>query len=256
MSELASWFPALPLMLAAATLTWLLSLPLRNGNCADAMWSLMLFTAGVWYALGSDPRAPRLSLVLWLLALWTARHTLQFAARRIGQDERAEYRELRARHSAFWIVSLFRIFWPRALLAWVVSLPLLGAFARNQPLGWLDAAGVALWLTGFIWVAASDWQLTRFRKDPAHAAAVLDRGLWRYSRHPDYFGECCLWWGFFLIALAAGAWWSFVGPLALSVLLLRMSRTARAGGPGGNDRPQYADYVLKTNAFFPGPPRK
>ena len=104
--------------------------------------------------------------------------------------------------------------------------------------------------------AGGDWQLSRFKKNPANDGQVMNRGLWRYTRHPNYFGEFCIWWGFWLMALAAGAWWSLPGPLLVSFLLLRVSGVSLLEKDIGNRRPQYADYVLKTNAFFPGPPRK
>jgi steroid 5-alpha reductase family enzyme len=251
------WLSVLPVLLVAATLTWLLSLPLRRVDAAGSLWSLMLFAAGVWYALDSDPRAPRLSLVLWLLALWAVRLAVYISARNAGHGEDRRYQAIRARHEPrFALKSLYLVFGLQALLAWIVSLPLLGAFATIRPLGWLDWLGVLLWLAGFAFETAGDWQLARFRRDPANAQAVMDQGLWRYSRHPNYFGEACVWWGFGCMALAAGAWWALAGPALLTWLLLR-----RFSGPGsfadiGNRRPQYADYVLKTNAFFPARPRK
>lgn len=246
------FFAALPLLLIAATLTWLLSLALRNASLADPLWSLSLFVAGIVYALGSDPRAPRLSLVLWLLAIWAIRLAFHLTTRYAGIGEIRRYREMRERHSPrFGIKSLYLVFLPRALGAWIVSLPLLGAFASIRPLGGLDYLGAALCVLGIVIEAISDRQLARFARDPANATAVLTTGLWRLARHPNYFGEACVWWGFWLIAVSAGAWWSIAGPAFLTVLLCvrgirRMERDI------GNRRPQYADYVLKTNAFFLG----
>ncbi|HET9863373.1 MAG TPA: DUF1295 domain-containing protein [Steroidobacteraceae bacterium] len=251
------WYAALPVLLVAATASWLLSLPLRNVSHAHALWSLLLFAAGVVYALGSDPRTPRLSLVLWPLALWAVRLSIYLMARNAGQGEDRRYQQLRARHEPrFSFKSLYLLFWPQAVLAWIVSLPVLGAFSSLRPPGWLDRAGLLLWLAGFVLEAASDWQLARFRRQPAHAQAVLDRGPWRYSRHPNYLGDACVWWGFFLIALSAGAWWSLPGPVLLTWLLLRVSGVPLLESGIGKRRPPYADYVLKTNAFFPAPRRK
>jgi len=251
------WLSALPLLLIAATLTWLLSLPLRNVAIVDSLWSLMLFAAGVVYALVADPRAPRLAFVLWLLAIWAARLSIYITARGIGKGEDPRYQAIRARNEPhFKWKSLYLVFWLQALLAWIISLPLLGVFASNQPVGILDYAGILLWLVGFVFEAGGDWQLARFKRNPANAGAVMDRGFWRATRHPNYFGEFCIWWGFFLIALSAGAWWSVPGPLLISFLLLRVSGVTLLEKDIGKRRPQYADYVLKTNAFFPGPQRK
>jgi steroid 5-alpha reductase family enzyme len=251
------WMSALPVLMVAATLTWLASLPLRNVAIVDSLWSLMLFAAGVIYGLGADPRAPRLAFELWLLALWAARLSIYLTARNTGEGEHHRYQDIRARHQpGFALKSLVLVFWPRALLAWVISLPLLGAFAGNTPVGWLDYAGMVLWLVGMVFEAGGDWQLARFRRDPANAGKLLDRGLWRYTRHPNYFGEFCVWWGFYFIALAAGAWWAIPGPLVVTFMLLRVSGVTLLESAIGKRRPQYADYVLKTNAFIPGPPRK
>ena len=251
------WLSALPVLLTAATLTWLLSLPLRNVSIVDSLWSLMLLAAAVIYALGADPRAPRLAFVLWLVVLWAGRLSIYITARGMGKGEDSRYQAIRARNQPrFALKSLYLVFWLQALLAWIISLPLLGVFASNQPVGVLDYSGVALWAIGFVFEAGGDWQLARFKKNPANAGAVMDRGLWRYTRHPNYFGEFCIWWGFFLIALSAGAWWSLPGPLLISFLLLRVSGVTLLERDIGNRRPQYADYVLKTNVFFPGPPRK
>jgi steroid 5-alpha reductase family enzyme len=251
------WLSALPVLLIAATITWLVSLPLRNVAIVDSLWSLMLFAAGVVYALGADPRAPRLAFVLWLLAIWAARLSFYITSRSAGKGEDRRYQAIRARNQPrFAFKSLYLVFWLQALFAWIISLPLLGAFAGNAPLGWLDYSGALLWVVGLVFEAGGDWQLARFKKNPANADAVMNRGLWRYTRHPNYFGEFCIWWGFWLVAVSAGGWWSLPGPALLTLLLLRVSGVSLLEKDIGNRRPQYADYVLKTNAFFPGPPRK
>jgi steroid 5-alpha reductase family enzyme len=255
--DFGAWFAALPFLVGAATFTWLMSLPMRNVSIVDSLWSLMLFLSGVVYALNADPRAPRLSIVLWLLAIWALRLAWYITRRNHGKGEDRRYQEIRERNDpGFAVKSLYLVFWLQAGLAWVISLPLLGAFATNAPLGWLDYLGVALWVLGFVFEAGGDWQLARFKMDPANEGKVMDQGLWRLTRHPNYFGEFCIWWGFYCFALAAGAWWTVAGPLVISFLLLRVSGVTLLEKDIGKRRPRYADYVLKTNAFFPGPPRK
>jgi steroid 5-alpha reductase family enzyme len=245
------WFRALPVLLVLALLAWSVSLAVKSVNIAGALWGLMLFAAGVTYALDSDPRAPRLAMVLWLVALWAVRLAVYLVTRNAGKGEERRFGELRLRHEpGFALKSLYLVFVPQALLAWVISLPLLGAFASIRDTGPLDAAGLALVLLGFLVEILADWQLARFRREPANSGAVMDRGLWRFTRHPNYFGEACIWWGFGLMALAAGAWWALPGPLLLGWLVLRAARL-RQENDIGKRRPQYADYVLKTNAFFP-----
>lgn len=251
------FFSALPILIVAATFTWIMSLWMRNVSIVDSLWSLMFFAAGVIYALGSDPRAPRLALVLWLLAIWATRLSIYITSRNFGKGEDHRYQAIRARNEpGFNWKSLYLVFWLQALLAWICSLPIMGAFSSIAPLGFLDWLGIGLWCVGFVFEAGGDWQLSRFKKNPANVGQVMNRGLWRYTRHPNYFGEFCIWWGFWLIALSAGAWWSLPGPLLISFLLLRVSGVTLLEKDISNRRPQYADYVLKTNAFFPGMPRK
>ena len=146
----------------------------------------------------------------------------------------------------------------QAVLAWIVSLSLFAGFTGPVPLGWLDIIGLAIAAAGILIEAVADAQLARFKANPASKGQVMDRGLWRYSRHPNYFGEFCVWWGFFLIGLSAGglaAGWTLVSPLLMSVLLLKVSGVALLEADIGSRRPAYRDYVARTNAFFPGPPK-
>ena len=116
--------------------------------------------------------------------------------------------------------------------------------------------GVSLILAGVFFEAVGDMQLSRFRRDPDNAGKVLDKGLWRYTRHPNYFGNFTLWWGFYLIALSAGAWWTVISPLLMTFLLLKVSGVALLEKDISGRRPQYRQYIRRTNAFFPGMPRK
>jgi steroid 5-alpha reductase family enzyme len=134
-----------------------------------------------------------------------------------------------------------------------VSLPLLASALSAQPLMWLDYIGVAIVVFGTLFESIADWQLSRFKADVNNKGSVLNTGLWRYSRHPNYFGEFCVWWGFYLIAVAAGGWWALPGPLLMSVLLLKVSGVSLLEKDIGERRPAYRDYILSTNAFIPGP---
>ena len=106
-----------------------------------------------------------------------------------------------------------------------------------------------------VFEAGGDYQLARFKSDPANKGAVMRRGLWRYTRHPNYFGNACLWWGFGLVALSSGAWWVLISPLLMTFLLLKVSGVSLLEQDIGDRRPGYADYIRNTSAFFPLPPR-
>jgi protein-S-isoprenylcysteine O-methyltransferase Ste14 len=150
---------------------------------------------------------------------------LYLAWRNFGHAEDARYAAIRKRNEpGFAWKSAYLVFGLQAVLAWIISLPLAGAMQHGDgALGPLDYAGAALWFLGITFEAIGDLQLARFKADPASAGQVMDRGLWRYTRHPNYFGDFCVWWGFYLVALSAGAWWTIVGPAIMSLLLLRYS---------------------------------
>jgi steroid 5-alpha reductase family enzyme len=189
--------------------------------------------------------------------LWGARLSGYIAWRNAGEGEDHRYQAIRARNEPhFRWKSLYLVFGLQGVLAWIVSAPLLAAIASPAPYRWLDAAGVALFVLGFLFEAIADLQLTRFRADPANRGRVLDRGLWRYTRHPNYFGEFCIWWGFYLMALAAGGAWTIVSPALMTILLLRVSGVALLEKDIGERRPAYRDYVAHTSAFFPWLPRR
>ncbi len=267
MFDLSAWLSGLVVLLGAAFLTWVVSVVKKNVAIVDSLWSLMfllaalayLWVAPAWDAASAAPVAApgileRRELVVALVALWALRLAIYITARNWGHQEDFRYQAIRRRNEpGFALKSLYLVFGLQALLAWVISLPLLGAILGIRPLGLLDVAGAALWLVGLVFEAGGDWQLSRFKQDPANKGQVMDRGFWRYTRHPNYFGDFCVWWGFYLIALSAGAWWSIPGPLLMSVLLMRVSGVALLEKSIGERRPGYAEYGRRTNTFFPGP---
>ena len=250
------WLDGLMVLLVFAAAGWLLSLPLRNVSIVDIMWSLMFLLASITYAMAHVAPGPRAWLVIGLVSLWSIRLAAFIGWRNFGKDEDFRYQKIRANNEpGFAVKSAYLVFGLQAGLAWVISLPLLAAINSTTPLGWLDALGVMLWFIGLVFEAGGDWQLSRFKGDPVNRGKVLDTGLWRYTRHPNYFGDFCVWWGFFFIALSSGAWWSVVGPLVMSILLLKVSGVALLEKDIGDRRPDYNAYIQRTNAFFPGPPR-
>jgi steroid 5-alpha reductase family enzyme len=252
---LQTWVSALPLLLGAGFLTWLVSVQQRNVTIVDTLWSLMFVIAAFAYAAASTPLGPRAQLLLVLVSIWGVRLALYLGRRTLGHEEDRRYQKIRRRNEpGFTWKSLYLVFGLQAVLAWIISLPLLGGIVGDEsPLGVLDYAGAALWAVGLYFEAVGDWQLARFKADPANSGAVMDRGLWGLTRHPNYFGDFCVWWGFGLIALSAGAWWALVGPALMSVLLLRVSGVTLLERDIGKRRPGYAEYIRRTNAFFPGP---
>jgi len=255
--SLGLWLAGLVPIAVLMVLAWLLSLRLRNVSIVDALWSVMFLLSAACYALLGEAHSARALLLLVLLTLWAARLAIYIGWRNHGHGEDRRYQQIRSRNNpGFEWKSLYLVFGVQALLAWIISLPLLAALHSSAPLGLLDGAGVLLWATGFIFEAVGDAQLARFKADPAHRGQVMDRGLWRYTRHPNYFGEFCLWWGFYLIALSAGGWWSLAAPLLMSLLLLKVSGVTLLEQDIAERRPGYKEYVLRTSAFVPRRPRQ
>lgn len=256
MLDFGIWLDGLAVIMVFASVGWLVSLPLRNVGIVDSMWSLMFLLAALTYMAQVAQPGPRTWLLIVLVGLWSIRLSAYISWRNHGRDEDFRYRKIRSDNQpGFAWKSLYIVFGLQGLLAWVISMPLLAAIDSAAPLGWLDVVGVLLWLIGMVFEAGGDWQLHRFKSDPANRGRVLDSGLWRYTRHPNYFGDFCVWWGFFVIALSGGGWWSAFGPLLMSFLLLKVSGVALLEKDIGERRPDYRDYIRRTNAFFPGPPR-
>ncbi len=243
-------------LLALMFVTWTLSLVLRDVSIVDSAWGLA-FVAVAWvaFALGDGEHARRL-LVAGLVSVWGLRLAGYIARRKLRERrEDPRYAAWRERHGArFPLVSLFTVFLLQGALVWVVSLPVQGAAGQDGGLGPLDFVGVAVWAAGLFFEATGDAQLARFKADPANRGTVMDRGLWRYTRHPNYFGDFLVWWGLYLIALSAGAWWTLPGPLVMTLLLTRVSGKDHLER-SLSKRPGYADYVARTSGFVPLPPR-
>lgn len=243
-------------ILLCALATWIISFVKRDVSIVDSVWSVLIVLP-LLAALAMLPQTgPRAMGVLVMAGLWAIRLAGHITWRNWGEGEDHRYREIRARNEPYfeW-KSLYLVFVLQGVLAWIVSLPLMAAAASAAPFGWLDAVGIMLFAIGFVFESIGDAQLARFRADAANRGKVMDTGLWYYTRHPNYFGEFCIWWGFYLMALSAGAWWAIVSPLLMSVLLLKVSGVTLLEKSIGERRPAYREYIARTNAFFPGAPR-
>ncbi len=243
-------------LLALAFCTWLVSFAKRDVSIVDSVWSVMILLAGGVYAAVQLAPTERVWWVLALVAIWAMRLAGYITWRNWGEGEDHRYQAIRARNQPnFEWKSLYLVFVLQAVLAWIVSLSLLAAIGSEQPWGLLDTLGVAVVVFGIVFEAVGDAQLAAFKARLESRGQVMNRGLWRYTRHPNYFGEFCVWWGFCLMALSAGGWWAMLSPLLMSVLLMKVSGVTLLEKDIGERRPTYRDYIARTNAFFPGMPR-
>jgi steroid 5-alpha reductase family enzyme len=238
---------------------WLVSLLRRDASLVDVAWGPGFAGIAVVAFVAGDGAFARRALVVALALLWGLRLGGHLLRRSWGKPEDFRYQAMRSHWGArFPLVSLFTVFGLQGALMWLISLPLQLAQAEPSPerLGALDALGAALFAVGFAFESVGDAQLARFRDDPANEGRVLDTGLWRYTRHPNYFGDCLVWWGFFAIASAVpGGAYTLVSPIVMTILLRRVSGVTLLERALLKRRPGYAEYVARTNAFVPGPPR-
>lgn len=250
---LASFLVPVTMMLAL----WGASLRLRDVSIVDVFWGPG-FTAIAWTAVTVAGGSPRGLLAALLATVWGLRLCLHLGLRKRGHGEDRRYATMRAaRGPRFATESLVTVFLLQAALMWVISLPLQAAawLGAGRPLGLLDAVSALVVLTGVGIEAAADAQLARFLSRPDSSGRVMQEGLWRWSRHPNYFGDFVTWWGLGLLGVAAGAAYTLVGPALMSVLLLRVSGVSLLEKTIGARRPEYAEYTARTSAFFPWPPR-
>jgi steroid 5-alpha reductase family enzyme len=245
--------------------TWILSLALHDASIVDIVWGLG-FVLVVWTLHLRSPSSAltlRQDLLLVLVTLWGARLAGYLAFRNLGQGEDRRYVAMRRRWGArFPIVSLVTVFLLQGVLLWVVSLPVqlgyvIWEHAYGRTVALIGCSGVALAVFGLGFETLGDAQLARFKADPANAGAVMDRGLWSWTRHPNYFGEACFWWGIALITAETGPGaWGVLGALTITVLLLRVSGVTLLERSLSKRKPGYAEYVRRTSAFIPRPPRR
>jgi len=243
--------------LGLAVLTWTVSLVKRDVSIVDSVWSIMIFASAFVYSSSVEPYWSRSSLVLTLVLLWAARLSLYVTWRNWGEPEDARYAAIRHKYEPnFALKSLGIIFVFQAFLAWIISMPLWVSLTVPYESSVYDTLGLTLWTVGMVFETVGDWQLARFKSDPANRGKVMDRGLWRYTRHPNYFGECLVWWGFFLFVVPTGTWWAIASPLLLTFILLKFSGITMLEETIVERRPGYRRYIQTTNAFIPGPPKK
>ncbi len=241
--------------LAYMTLLWLLSLARKDASIVDVFWGLGFVLLAVVYFAVTDGFVGRKILVTVLVAVWGSRLSLYVLWRNWGKGEDPRYRRWREEAGArFWWTSLFRVFLLQGLVLWLVSAPILGAhfYESANELTVVDLLGTVVWSVGFFFEAVGDWQLARFKADPTNRGKVMRRGLWAYTRHPNYFGDATVWWGYFVIAAGTlDGYWTVFGPVLMTFLLLRVSGVALLERTQAATKPEYRDYVESTSAFIP-----
>ena len=237
---------------------WAISVAIRDAGIVDILWGFG-FVVVAWVSLlVTDGHGLRAALLVAMATAWGLRLAIHLAFRNLGQEEDFRYQSMRRRAGdRFWLTSLVRVFGLQAAAMWVMSLPLqLGISEADR--GWtpLLVIGAAVFLVGFGFEAIGDWQLTRFKANPANAGQVMDRGLWRYSRHPNYFGDATAWWGIGLVAASTPIGIvGLIAPALITWILIQVSGVPMVEHRLNKTRPGYAEYVQRTSPFIPRRPK-
>jgi steroid 5-alpha reductase family enzyme len=247
-------------ILAFMTILWIVSLILRDSSIVDIFWGPGFVLANwVYFALTPEGSPARKGLMSVLVTVWGLRLGLYILWRNWGKGEDFRYRKWREENGArWWWWSFFQVYLLQGFLLWIISAPLLAAQISATPaqLTILDYAAILVWAVGFFFEAMGDLQMARFKANPANKGRVLDSGVWRYTRHPNYFGDAAQWWGYYLVAAAGGGFWTVFGPILMTTLLLRVSGVALLERTLKETKPQYKEYVETTSAFVPWFPKK
>lgn len=240
------------------TLLWVVSIIVKNVSIVDLFWGLgFVLTAG-FYFLKTDGFGPRKIILLVLVTIWGLRLSFFLAWRNIGEGEDFRYKEFRKNFGEnYWWISFFRTFLLQGTLMWLISAPLLGAqFAGlHRPFGILDIMGILMWTIGFVFETTGDFQLSRFRAVTSNNGKVLTKGLWRLTRHPNYFGDAAVWWGFGLICIASGSYLPVAGSLLMTFIIIKVSGISLLEKSLKKNKPGYNEYIRKTSPFLPWLPK-
>lgn len=253
---LVSNFAAVAAFMAAG---WVISLIRKNAAIADSLWGLGFVLVAWLTFFQTDGFFWRKVILVLPATVWGMRLFFHITIRNLGKGEDPRYAAWRKQYGErFWLVSFYKVFLAQALFLWVIAIGLQYGQISETPayLTWLDAAGLLVWLTGFTMETMADYQLKAFLADPANKGRIMDRGLWRYSRHPNYFGESLVWWGIFLIVLSTPmGFLTIVSPLVITYTLLRLTGVTLMEQTEFSDHPEYQSYIRRTSAFVPWFPK-
>ena len=248
------------LIISVLTLLWLFSVLIKNASIVDIFWGTGFVIANIYYFISSGDFYTRKLILLILVSIWGLRLSIYLAWRNIGKGEDYRYQEFRKKYGPerYWWFSYFQVFLLQGILILLVSLPLLGAnyYTKNNNLNWLDYSGLIVWIIGFVFEAGGDLQLAKFKKNPNNKGKVLNRGLWKYTRHPNYFGDTAVWWSYAIFAIAAGNYWTIIGSVLMTLLIIKVSGVDLLEKSLKSGKPEYNDYIMKTNSFLPWFPKK
>ncbi len=253
------WIQALPVIMIMMTGLWIVSVLIKNVSIVDLFWGVGFVLVAVFCFLKSQGYFPRKTLLMILVSLWGFRLSAYLTWRNIGKGEDFRYKEFRRKYGVkrYWWISYFQTFLLQGILMWLISAPLAGAlsYGQEKQLGILDYTGLAVWIVGILFEAGGDFQLAVFKTNPLNKGKVLNTGFWRFTRHPNYFGDSAVWWGFGLLSLSAGAYLPALGSVLMTLLIIKVSGVALLEKSLKEQKPEYKEYIETTSPFLPWFPK-
>lgn len=241
------------------TLVWVFSVLVKNAGIVDIFWGLGFVLVSAFYFAATPEFSNRKIIVMILIAIWGIRLSVHILIRNIGKPEDYRYQEFRRHYGAerYWWFSFFQVFMLQGFLVWLVSAPLLAIqfYANKNPFGIIDIIGITIWLIGFTFEAGGDWQLAKFKSNPTNKGKLLQTGFWKYTRHPNYFGDATVWWGFAILTAAVGSFLPILSAVLMTWLIVKISGVAMLERTLVNTKPGFLEYSQRTNAFIPWFPK-
>ena len=254
------YIQGLLLIISLMTFLWILSVYLRNVSIVDLFWGLGFIIVNAFYFFSSEAINIRQIVLFLIVTIWGLRLSIYLAWRNIGKGEDFRYREFRRKFGEFnyWWISYFQTFLLQGILMWIISVTLFGiSISSNETsLNIIDFIGILIWIIGFIFEAGGDFQMAKFKMNLLNKGKVLNTGFWRFTRHPNYFGDAAVWWGYGLLCIASGSPWYIIGSVIMTLLIIKVSGVALLEKTLKNQKPEYFAYIQKTNSFFPWFPKK
>lgn len=259
MSFFQIYLYALVAIIAMMTVLWLCSIMIKNVSIVDLFWGFGFVVASAVYFIYTEGLETRKVLLMTMVSIWGLRLSVYLAWRNHGKGEDFRYQKFRKDFGEhrYWWYSYFSVFLLQGMLMWLISAPLLGAqFYPDTNLSILDYIGFIFWIIGMVFEAGGDFQLARFKADRSNKGKVLSTGLWHYTRHPNYFGDAAVWFGYGFICLSAGSYVPLLGTVLMTALIIKVSGVALLEKTLNETKPGYQEYVEKTSAFIPWFPGK
>jgi len=259
MTILEIWLNGFLLSMVMLTALWLVSVKMRNASIIDPFWGFGFVVLAFFYLYATGNYSPRAILITSLVTIWGLRLSIYLLWRSIGHGEDYRYQNFRQDYGPkrYWWISFFQVFLLQGVLMTLVASTILCTIMASEAsdLTVFDFLCMLIWLVGLSFEAGGDYQLTKFKKDKNNKGKVLNTGFWKYTRHPNYFGDTAIWWSFGLFSVISGSYYGLFGSLLMNILLLKISGVSMLEKGLKKTKPQYQDYIERTHSFFPWFPK-